>query len=219
VQHPDGPAAEAYRVLRNNLGFINVAHDIKTVLVTSAAPSEGKSTVAANLATVLSQAGKTVILVDCDFHRPAAATFFGVEDGPGLSDVLVGGVEIDVVFRRPEGLERLRVVPAGSIPPNPSELLASTALGALIARLRQSADWIILDSAPLLAVADAAAVSQWADGVLIVARAGASTRDAARRGSEHLGNVGARILGVVLWGLEKSKRTQSGYTYSGYTSG
>jgi capsular exopolysaccharide synthesis family protein len=217
VQHPGGHAAETYRVLRNNLEFINVERDIKTVLITSAAPSEGKSTVAANLATVLSQAGKTVVLVNCDFHRPTTTTFFDVNDWIGLSDVLAGTQDVSAALQEPEGFERLRILPAGSIPPNPSALLSSTAMGNLIAKLRQSADWIILDSAPLLAVADAAALARWVDGALVVARVGVSTRDAALKSREQLGRVGARVLGVVLWGLEDSA-VHGGYSYKGYTS-
>ena len=218
VQHPGGPAAEAYRVLRNNLGFINFEHDMKTVLVTSAAPSEGKSTVAANLATVLSQAGKRVILVDCDFHRPVIGSFFGVTGEHGLSDALAGNVGIADVLQQPEGLERLWIVTAGTAPPNPSEMLASTELADMITTLREQADWIILDSAPLLAVADAAAVAHAVDGVLVVARVGVSTRDAARKSHEQLMNVGARIFGVVLWGLERDAVAKNQYGYNGYTS-
>ena len=215
LENPDGPAAEAYRVLRNNLGFVNFEHEIKTVLVTSALPSEGKSTVAANLAACLARTGKNVVLVCCDFHRPGAAAFFGISNKLGLSDVLGGAAKVsEVLLERAPGFESLWVVPAGRKPPNPSELLGSSAMGNLITSLRETSDWVILDSPPLLAVADAAAAAPWADGVLVVTHAKVSTRDDARRGREQLRNVGARILGVAFWGLELAG-ARGGY-FSGY---
>jgi polysaccharide biosynthesis transport protein len=218
VDDPGGPAAEAYRVLRNNLGFINFEHDIKTVLVTSALPNEGKSTVAANLATVLARAGKNVVLVGCDFHQPGSAQLFNVSGKFGLSDILRGTIDAKQALENPEGVESLWVIPAGSKPPNPSELLGSATMEALIASLRETSDWVILDSAPLLAVADAAAVARWVDGVLVVTQAGVSTRDAARKSRDQLNNVGARILGVAVWGLEDNVN-RSGYSeYGGSTS-
>jgi capsular exopolysaccharide synthesis family protein len=198
TERPGSPAAEAYRMLRNNLDFINVDKDIKTVLVTSAVPSEGKSTVAANLATVLSQAGKTVVLVDCDFRRPSTAEFFELDHTVGLSDVLAGTGDLWAAAQRPEGSDGLWVLTAGTMPPNPSALLGSDAMKGLMSNLRGSVDWVILDSAPTLAAADAAAVARWVDGVLVVARIGVSKRDAARAVCEQLRNVGARILGLAV---------------------
>ena len=216
VENPGGPAAEAYRMLRNNLGFINFEHDIKTILVTSAMPNEGKSTVAANLAVVLARAGKRVVLLSCDFHQPGAASLFDVNQTIGLSDVLGGRTEVKAVLEQPRGFENLWVIPTGAMPPNPSELLGSTTMERLVRNLRDESDWVILDSAPLLAVADAAAVARWIDGTLMVARAGTSTRETARRGREQLDQVGARVLGVALWGQVES--TSRG-GYEGYVSG
>jgi capsular exopolysaccharide synthesis family protein len=218
LEHPGGSGAEAYRMLRNNLGFINFEHGIKTVLVTSAAPEEGKSTVAANLAIVLSRAGKRVVLVICDFHRAGATRFFDVDPTTGLSDVLGDTQDLRGALKQPTGFENLWVLPAGSVPPNPSELLGSSKMEQLLASLRESEDWVILDSAPLLAVADAAAVARWVDGVLIVTRVRVSTHDAARRSREQLANVGARIFGVALWGLEEAHRYGGYGGYGGYGS-
>jgi capsular exopolysaccharide synthesis family protein len=214
IDSPGGPTAEAYRVLRNNLGFINFEHDIKTVLVTSAMPSEGKSTVAANLATVLARAGKSVVLVSCDFHQPGSARFFHVDNRFGLSDVLRGTMTVQGVMERPKDIENIAVIPAGNKPPNPSELLGSAAMEEMIATLRESVDWVILDTAPLLVVADAAAAARWVDGVLVVAQANSSTRDAARQSREQLENVGARILGVAFWGIEDTT-VRGGYSNYG----
>ena len=213
VQHPGSPAAESYRVLRNSLDFINFEHDIKTLIVTSAAPGEGKSTVAANLAASLAQAGKKVALVSCDFRRPTTEMFFGVQNMIGLSDVLLGAHSMKAALQRP-GDEQLLVMTSGKMPPNPSELLGSQKMKELLAEIAEWADWVILDTPPLLAVADPAAVARWADGALIVTRAGVSTRDAATKGVEMLEKVGARVVGSVVWGLEGGSAS-TGY-YAGY---
>lgn len=211
---PGSPAAEAYRMLRNNLGFVNFDKGIKTVLVTSAVPSEGKSTVAANLATVLAAAGSKVVLVVSDFYLPAAERFFELDYSIGLSSVLSGASSLSLALQEPKGFENLSVITAGPLPPNPSELLGSDAMRKLIAALRESADWVIVDSAPVLATADAAATTRWVDGVLVVSRLGITRRDAARAGYEQLHNVGARILGLAVWGPMSSA---VGHAYYGYS--
>jgi receptor protein-tyrosine kinase len=216
VQKPGSSAAEAYRSLRIGLDFINFERDIKTLLVTSAVPSEGKSTLAANLAVALAQAGNTVVLLSCDFHRPATSTFFDLKGTVGLSDVLTGSHGIGDALQKPEGVERLSVVVAGPVPPNPSELLGSSRMEAIVGALRESADWIILDAPPVLAVADAAAVARLADGVLLVTRVGTTKREEATAARDRLANIGARILGLAVWGTTHS--SASSRAYSAYTS-
>jgi succinoglycan biosynthesis transport protein ExoP len=216
VQKPGSPAAEAYRVLRNNLDFVNFEQDIKTLLVTSSAPGEGKSTVAANLAAALTQAGAKVVLVNCDFRRPVTDQFFPVNNTIGLSDVLLGRNSLKAALQKP-GDQELLVLASGKMPPNPSELLGSVKMADLIKSLGEWADWIIVDSPPLLAVADASASARWADGVLMVTRGGVSTRQAAKTGREMLEKVGARMVGVVVWGLEEGPAGGGyGYYYDGY---
>lgn len=215
IQHPGSPAAEAYRVLRNSLDFINFEHSIKTLLISSAAPAEGKSTVAANLAAGLAQAGKKVAFVNCDFRRPTTDQFFTVNNIIGLADVLAGTNTLKAALQQPIQNLNLLVLTPGKLPPNPSELLGSTKMQELIKSLEEWADWVIIDSPPLLAVADGAAVARWADGVLLVSKGGTSTKDAARKGREMLENVGARIAGVVVWGLEGGPGG-GGYGYYGY---
>lgn len=224
ISTPSSAAAEAYRVLRNNLDFINFQHDIQTLLVTSAAPAEGKSTVAANLAAGLAQAGKKVVLVATDFRKPTTDQFFGVRNLIGLSEVLTGSHSLRSALQRPiEDLELL-VLTSGKMPPNPSELLGSAKMGALLEELKQRADWVIIDTPPLLAVADGAATARHTDGVLLVTKGGVSTRDAAKRASEMLENVGARLVGSVAWGIDVSAHGGgTGYrygmgAYSGYYS-
>jgi capsular exopolysaccharide synthesis family protein len=219
VQHPGSPAAESYRVLRNSLDFVNFQHDIQVLLVTSSAPGEGKSTVAANLAAGLSQAGKKVVLVNSDFRRPTTDQFFNINNIIGLSDVLTGSNSLKSALQRP-GDEQLLVLSSGKMPPNPSELLGSQKMADLIESLKEWADWVVVDSPPLLAVADAAAIARWADGVLMVTRGGVSTREAARKGREMLEKVGARIIGVAVWGLEETAGGKGyGYYYDGLYGG
>jgi polysaccharide biosynthesis transport protein len=216
AQRSDNAESQAYRMLRNSLDFINIDGDIKTVLVTSAVPNEGKSSVAANLAIVLAQAGKQVYLVACDFWLPAADRFFDLDARLGLSDVLRGAARVEQITQRPKGLENLWILPAGSTPPNPSELLGSAAMGTMLAGLRKSVDWVIIDSSPVLATADAVAVSRWADRVLLVARVGVSKRDSTRDACMHLANVGKPVVGEVV--LAPAENVAAG-GYYGYHAG
>jgi len=213
VESPGSATAEAYRVLRNSLDFINFQHDMRAILVTSAAPGEGKSTVAANLAAALAQAGKKVVLVSVDFRRPTTDQFFRVNNMIGLSDVLLGTHTLKAALQRP-GDEQLLVLTAGKMPPNPSELLGSTKMQEVLKSLEEWGDWVIVDAPPLLAVADPAAVARWTDGVILVTQAGVSTRDAGKKAVELLGKVGARVMGVVVWGLDETRGSGGGYGYS-----
>jgi capsular exopolysaccharide synthesis family protein len=209
--------AESYRILRNSMDFINFEHKLQTVLVTSAAPAEGKSTVASNLAAALAQAGKKVALVSVDFRRPTTDQFFDVHNSIGLSDVLLGTHSLKSALQR-TGDDQLLVLTAGKMPPNPSELLGSTKMHEVIESIEEWADWVIMDGPPLLAVSDPAAAARWADGVLMVTKAGESTRESARRTKELLGKVGAQTIGVVAWGLEEG-RGGYGYGYNTYAGG
>lgn len=217
LESPGSSTAEAYRVLRNSLDFINFEHKLKTLVITSAAPAEGKSTVAANLAAALSQAGKKVVLVSVDFRRPTTDQFFSVNNMIGLSDVLSGAHSLKSALQRPVD-DTLLILTAGKMPPNPSELLGSEKMHEVIESLEEWADWVLIDSPPLLAVADPAAVARWADGVLMVSKAGESTKDIAHKATELLAKVGAKVIGVVAWGLEEGKAGY-GYGYGKYAGG
>lgn len=216
VESPGSRAAEAYRSLRNSIDYVNFEHDIKTVLITSAAPSEGKSTVSANLAASLAMGGAKVALVNCDFRRPTTDQFFDVNNQLGLSDVLSDRVPLSAALQSTAGVG-VSVLTPGKMPPNPSELLASKKMVGLVDQLKVAYDWVIVDSPPLLAVADAAATARWTDGVLVVTRAGVSTMPAATNARDILDKVGARILGVVVWGL--SDGGARGHGYGGYYGG
>jgi capsular exopolysaccharide synthesis family protein len=220
LTHPGGAGAEAYRALRNNLDFINFQHDIKTLLVTSAAPAEGKSTVAANLAAGLAQAGKRVVLIACDFRKPTTHQFFGVRNQIGLSDVLTGQRSLKSALQRPLDNLDLLVLTSGKIPPNPSELLGSDKMRDLLEQFKENADWVIIDTPPLLAVADGAAAARHTDGVLLVTRGGESTRDALKHAAEMVASAGGRTIGAVVWGLEGLPgRAGYGYGYKGLYGG
>jgi succinoglycan biosynthesis transport protein ExoP len=213
VAHPKAPVSEAYRVLRTNLQFSSLDKPLKTLVVTSPNPTEGKSTTVANLGVVMAQAGKAVILVDADLRRPILHRIFGVENREGLTDVLLDETPNLDGHLKPTGVENLLLLNTGSLPPNPSELLGSQRMGALIERLKEQADVVLFDSPPSLAVTDASVLATQTDGVLVVADVGRTRRSFARQGSEQLRQVGANLVGVV---LNRLKPGRGGYYYYYY---
>jgi capsular exopolysaccharide synthesis family protein len=211
---PRSPISEAYRVVRTNLQFSGLSNPSSTVLVTSAGPGEGKTTTAANLAIAMAQAGKRVVLADTDLRRPAMHHFFGVPNNQGLTSLLLDGdLEPDDVLAD-SGVEGLRVLTSGPLPPNPAELLGSPQMERLIQRLQEQAEVLIFDSPPILAVADATILGSQCDGTLLVVDAGKTRSDVVKRGKETLDKVGVNLLGVVLNKL--SRRRGSGYYYYYY---
>jgi capsular exopolysaccharide synthesis family protein len=205
--------AEALRKLRTNLRFVDVHESARVIAVTSSVKGEGKSTLSCNLAISLAEAGWQVLLVDADLRRPKVAQYLGLEAGIGLTDVLIGEVEVaDVV--QPWGDKSLLVLPGGSMPPNPSELLGSKGMADLLRSLRESADIVIIDTAPLLAVTDAAVVAVQTDGVLLATRYGKTTRAEVATATAALEAVSARVLGCVL-NMAKMDRSDS-YQYEMY---
>jgi capsular exopolysaccharide synthesis family protein len=205
--------AESFRQLRTNLQFTDVDHGVRVVVVTSSFANEGKSTVATNLAIVFAESGDRVLLIEADLRKPRVADYLGLERAVGLTNVLVGQVELDDVLQ-PWGSTNLTVLASGSIPPNPSELLGSDNMRELIATLRGRFDVIIFDSPPLLPVTDAAVTSALADGVVMVVRHGKTGASHLEQAARALRSVDARVLGVVL-NMRKSgiKRRYDGYGY------
>lgn len=211
------PVAEAFRNMRNSLDFINFEQNIKTVLVTSSTPGEGKSTVATNLAVGLARAGRSVVLVSVDFHRPRSAQYLRVSEHLGLSHVLTGQYDLAACLQQTSE-PGLLLLASGRVPPNPSELLASPRMCAVVQQLAADTDWVILDGPPVLAVADTTAVTKWVDGVLMVVRAGKTTRDVLHRSVEMLTGVGGRVIGTVLFGVSEHGSASAAYGYSTYSS-
>lgn len=205
------PAVEGYRTLRTNLRFLNLKQDNSAVLVTSAMPEEGKSTVTVNLGAALAETGKRVLLVEGDLRKPALGKFFEHEGPDGITGVLAGtcGLE-DAILE--SGHPDLYVLPAGVRPPNPGELVASDAMRALLDRVRESFDFVLVDAPPALAASDAIAMAPMVDGVLVVGRYETADREGAKRTTELLRKVEANILGVVITNLEVGKR----YSYYHY---
>ena len=191
-----GHFGEAMRKLRTNLRFVHVDDPVRTLVVTSANPGEGKSSIAAHLARLTALAGQPVVLIDCDLRRPAQATRFGVDSSLGLSQVLAGDLSVDEALIQTE-LPELRLLPAGRVPPNPSELVGSRKMADLIAELSRDA-MVIIDSPPMLAVTDAALLSVATDGAIFVTVAGKTPKDQVRVCADQLAMVGAALLGTVL---------------------
>jgi non-specific protein-tyrosine kinase len=196
--HPKSPISEAYRVMRTNLQFSSLDRPLRSLVITSPNPKEGKSTTAANLGVVMAQAGKSVVLVDSDLRRPLLHRIFQVPNKQGLTTVLLqDGPVLDGTLQE-TGIENLRVLTSGPLPPNPSELLGSKRMENLIDQLEAEADIILFDTPPALPVTDAAVLATQTDGVLIVADAGKTRRAAAGQTVENMQKVGANLLGVAV---------------------
>jgi non-specific protein-tyrosine kinase len=196
--YPRSRVTEAYRALRASIEFASVDAPLRTLLVTSAAPGEGKTVTAANLAVVFAQSGRKVLLVDADLRKPGVHEMFGLPNDRGLTTLLRDpSVSLDSVAHVTEQ-GGLRILTTGPLPPNPAELLGSNRMQAVLAILKQGADLTVLDSPPLQAVADAAILSSTADGTLLVIVAGRSRRRVVRVARETLTRAGAKVLGAVL---------------------
>lgn len=198
VADPRSPVSEAYRTLRTNLDFSSLDKPIKTMLVTSAGPEEGKSTVLANLAVTTAQTGRKVILVDCDLRRPTLHNLFNLKNDVGLTTMVVNDVTMESPPLQDTGVEGLQLVPSGPLPPNPSELLGSRRMEEIIAALLKRADVVFFDAPPVIAVTDAAVLATKVDGVLLVINAGGTKRDYAKVAKTRLEKVNANLLGAVL---------------------
>jgi polysaccharide biosynthesis transport protein len=195
---PQSQMSEAYRALRTSLLLTSVGAPPKVILVTSALPQEGKTTTSINTATVLAQKGTRVLLIDADLRRPSIHKTLGLGPRTGLSNVLTGGATVqEVTFRSPL-LPNLYIMPAGTPPPNPAELLASAQMGEMLSSLRDQYDHIVVDTPPTLSVTDAVVLSPCADAIVLVIRCGQTTKPALRRSREILGQVNARLSGVLL---------------------
>lgn len=208
--------AEAYRHLRTSLLFSSAGNPPKTILVTSSQPSEGKTTTAANTAVTLAQSGDEVVILDCDLRRPRLHNHFGMENTHGVTNYLSGERDLSRIVKSHPHLKNLKVITSGPIPPNPAELLSSNEMKNLLIFLKGNFKHVVIDSPPAISFTDAAILSTLVDGVVLVALAGKSSIHLMKRFKQRLGNIGARIYGVVLNGI-KSSSVEYGYYGYGYT--
>jgi capsular exopolysaccharide synthesis family protein len=212
---PSSPAAETYRSLRTSLQFARAEHELRTILVTSPAASEGKTSTLANLGAVFAQAGQNVLMVSCDLRKPRLGQFFGIDEAAGLTTAILGEDSVDNLIRPTPGIENLWLLPSGPTPPNPAELLNGARSQQIFAQLRDRFDLVLIDSPPILPVTDAAVLSKDADATLLVVAAFRTRSGDLLRASEKLAQVNARVVGVV---LNEATRQSAGY-YTGYGYG
>ena len=211
VSEPRSPISEAYRTLRTNLDFANLDQALKTLVVTSAGVGEGKSTTLANLAVVSAQAGRKVVLVDADLRRPTLHQVFGLDNESGLTTVMMDETALASPPLQDSGIEDLAVLTSGPLPPNPAELMGSRRMEEVIAALAEQADQVFFDTPPVVAVTDAAVLATKVDGVLLVISAGKTRRDSARTAVQRLEQINARLVGMVLTGVQMGAGFQGYY--------
>jgi non-specific protein-tyrosine kinase len=208
AQAPRSAAAEAYRTLSTNIQFSSLDRDVRTLLVTSVGPQEGKSIVLANLAITMAEGGKRVVMVDCDLRRPSLHLIVGLADQPGLTTMMLNDALAPPLQATP--YPNVSLVAAGPLPPNPAELISSERFTRVLAVIAAEADVVLVDAAPISAVTDATILATRVDGVLLVVDSGRTRRDPGRRAAEQLQRVGARVLGAVLTNV-KAEKAQADY--------
>jgi capsular exopolysaccharide synthesis family protein len=230
---PKSSLAECYRTVRTNVNFASLEKHIKSIVVTSSSPQEGKTSTIVNLAITMAQAGRKVLLLEGDLRKPVIAKMFGLPSSEGLTDAILANFEwkkcvrtiadmmagkmtVDEVLKTP-GIENLNIIPAGTVPPNPAELVNSQYIHDLINEAKQEYDYVFIDAPPLLSAADAAVLGSKADGVVMVYRVGKIPRGALKRAKSQLEQVKANVIGVVLNGLKAELSTDySDYRYRSY---
>lgn len=217
---PKTAPAEAYRTLRTNVAFMARTNDLKMIAMVSPSMGEGKTTTTANLAVALAQSGKRVVALSCDLRKPRLHRFYGLSNDVGVTSILRDGVSVPEAAQRVGGLDTLRVIPSGPVPHDPAELLGSEDMEEMLADLRRYADYVLVDTAPVLVVSDALSVAPKTDGVIVMADAGSTTRGAVKATREQLELVGANIVGAVFNNFDPSraKMYYGSYKYHYYSS-
>ncbi len=204
-RNPKSPIAETFKTLRTNILFMDSQKNLKTILITSTQPGEGKSWVSSNLAITFAQAGKKVVLVDVDMRKGRVASLFQIPSKPGVSNFLSGidetgtNEDIDILdYVKETEVENLFVIPAGNVPPNPAELLGTEATTRMLKKLREVFDIIILDATPCMLVTDAIVLARMADTTILVSSYKSTKKDDLERVKASIENVGGKIAGVIL---------------------
>jgi capsular exopolysaccharide synthesis family protein len=214
LARPMSPAAEAYRSLRTSLQFARQERDLHTILVTSPAAAEGKTSTLSNLGAMFAQAGQRVVLVSCDLRKPRLGQFFGIDEKAGLTTAILGEQPVEELVQAVPGDDNLWLLGAGELPPNPAELLNGRRIQEVFAALRELFDLVLIDSPPVLPVTDSVLLAKDADATLLIVAAGQTSRGDLQRAAEKLAQVNARVVGMVL----NETTRQGGYGY-GYGYG
>ncbi|MEH7004733.1 MULTISPECIES: CpsD/CapB family tyrosine-protein kinase [Priestia] len=209
---PKDPVAEQYRTIRTNIQFSDTEQDIKSIMLTSTGPGEGKSTTASNLATVYAQQGLRVLLIDADLRKPTAHYTFRLENHVGLTNVLTKQSTLGQAVQTTE-VPELFLLTSGPIPPNPAELLASNNMTELLKEMKEEFDMIVFDTPPVLAVADAQILANQVDGSILVVSSGKTDKEAAGKAKELLLKANAKVLGAVLNNREMEEGSDYYYYY------
>ena len=209
ISDPRSPAREAYRTLRTNLSYYSLDKPLRTLVVTSPAAGEGKSTTIANLAVTMAQSGRRTILVDCDLRRPTLHEVFGLAMTPGLTNMTLD--EVSETPLQQTAVENLWLLSSGTKPPNPADLLGAKRMDQIIADLAGRADIVLFDAPPIMAAADAAILGAKVDGILLVIQAGKTRRDHSERARELLEKARVRIVGVALTNAPKDSSLREYY--------
>lgn len=214
LDDPKSNVAEAFRTLRTNIQFSGIDKKLKSLVITSTRPSEGKSTVIVNLAITMAKANQKVLLVDADLRKPTIKKYFDLPDGTGLTSILVEeSAELDAIHRIQE-VPSLDIITSGPIPPNPSELLSSTRMKRFVEQMKNRYDMVLIDAPPIGVVSDAAIISTIVDGTILVCVQEETPIDLLKSSKESLEKVNANIIGVVLNGVRKRGNKNDYYYYS-----
>lgn len=212
MKNPKSQATEAFRTLRTNIQFSSLDKEIKTIVLTSSQPSEGKSTIISNLAITFAQNNKKVLLIDCDLRKPTIHKKLDLSNLDGLTSLLMGEKKLDECIKFTT-INNFYALPSGPIPPNPAELLGSKKMKSLLIELSEMFDIILLDAPPALAVTDAQILSALCDGVVFVTSFGQAEKHAVVRSKELIDKVGGRILGVVMNKVPSKSKKYYYYSY------
>jgi capsular exopolysaccharide synthesis family protein len=212
IKNPKSQAAEAFRTLRTNIQFSSLDEDIRTIVVTSTQPGEGKSTVVSNLAITMAQSGKKILLIDCDLRKPTIHKKLGVDNKDGLTTLLAKEKKFDEIVKATD-INNFYILTSGPIPPNPAELLGSKKMKGLIEELNGYFDVILFDAPPVLAVTDAQVLATYCNGVVFVAGYGQAEKLAVVRAKELISKVGGKIIGVVINRVPNNSKSYYYYNY------